>query len=210
MFEWLWWKRNQKMISLKTFQAACPSNATPQEWIAALDAVLPKYDITTNRRIAMFLAQTSHESLDYTARRENLNYSAKGLLATWSTRFTVATANAYARKPELIANKVYGGRLGNSQTGDGWRFRGGGLIQLTGRSNYTAFGATLGMTAEEAVAYVETKRGAIESACWYWRTRELNRLSDLQDLWGVTRLINGGTNGVTDRTNRYNRIIATL
>lgn len=194
------------MITADLFKVACPTNKEPSEWVEALNAILPKYSINTTNRIAMFLAQTGHESSDYKLLIENLNYSAQGLLKTFPKYYTPSLANAHARKPQLIANHVYAGRMGNDRVNDGWTFRGRGLIQLTGRSNHADFGKSIGMTAEQSAAYCETKRGAVESACWFWTANGLNGLADKSDYSSITRRINGGLNGQADRNARLARL----
>jgi putative chitinase len=186
---------------------------TALKWYSAMKEILPKYGITTQRRVAHFLSQTGHESGNYKTMEENLNYSEKALNAVFGRYFGPApkrNAAEYARKPEKIANYVYmdeyrskGGQMGNVQEGDGWRFRGRGLKQLTGRNNYTAFGKSIGMTAEEAAEYVVTEKGALESACWFWDSRNLNSIADSDDVKLMTKKINGGTIGLEDRQKRY-------
>jgi putative chitinase len=186
---------------------------TALKWYSAMKEILPKYGITTQRRVAHFLSQTGHESGNYKVMEENLNYSEKALNAVFGRYFGPApkrNAAEYARKPEKIANYVYmdeyrskGGQMGNVQEGDGWRFRGRGLKQLTGRNNYTAFGKSVGMTAEEAAEYVVTEKGALESACWFWESRNLNSIADSDDVKLMTKKINGGTIGLEDRQKRY-------
>jgi putative chitinase len=186
---------------------------TALKWYSAMKEILPKYGITTQRRVAHFLSQTGHESGNYKTMEENLNYSEKALNAVFGRYFGPApkrNAAEYARKPEKIANYVYmdeyrskGGQMGNVQEGDGWRFRGRGLKQLTGRNNYTAFGKSVGMTAEEAAEYVVTEKGALESACWFWESRNLNSIADSDDVKLMTKKINGGTIGLEDRQKRY-------
>jgi putative chitinase len=186
----------------------------PDIWYPLLAELLPKYEINTALRVAGFLAQCSHESLNFTVLKENLNYSAEGLNATFSKYFIRAgrDASTYARNPEKIANIVYAGRLGNGDTasGDGWRFRGRGVIQLTGRDNYTAFGKTKQLTALETVDYLETSRGALESACWFWKINKLNALADAQDILAMSTKINGGTNGLEDRKVQYKQALRIL
>ena len=186
---------------------------TGLKWYSAMKEILPKYGITTQRRVAHFLSQTGHESGNYKVMEENLNYSEKALNAVFGRYFGPApkrNAAEYARKPEKIANYVYmdeyrskGGQMGNVQEGDGYRFRGRGLKQLTGRNNYTAFGKSIGMTAEEAAEYVVTEKGALESACWFWDSRNLNSIADSDDVKLMTKKINGGDIGLADRQKRY-------
>ncbi len=200
------------MITLNQLKKIIPTNKEPDAWLKVLLEVLPEYGIDTTQRLAGFLAQTAHESADYKLLEENLNYSAEGLVKTWPKRFTAATAGAYARKPEKIANKVYSDRMGNGNeaSGDGWYFRGRGIKQLTGRDNYTAFGKSVGMTAEKAAEYCATKKGAVESAAWFWKTNNLSKFADAGDIVGLTKAINGGTIGIDDRKKRYNNAVAVL
>ena len=180
------------MITLDQFKKMIPTNSAAAEWYQIASDLFPKYGIITDNRIAGFMAQAAHESGDFKVLQENLNYSADGLLKTFGKYFTAATAKEYARKPELIANRVYDdanrkNKLGNTQPGDGWRFRGRGVFQLTGRWNYEKFGKTIGKTAEEAAAYLETKQGAFESALWYWTVNNLNKFADANDIKGMSK-----------------------
>lgn len=183
------------------------------ELFEALSAVLPKYEINTPARVAAFLAECGHESADFTIVQENLNYSAKGLQATWPKRFaTLAEAALHERNPEKIANKVYANRLGNGDeaSGDGWRYRGRGAIQLTGKENYLAFGKFVGKSLDETVTYLETLPGAIESACWFWKRNNLNVLADAKDIDTATKRINGGTIGSLERRARFEENLKVL
>ena len=182
------------------------------EWYTALCDVLPRYEITSVNRVAMFMAQTAHESGGYTALTENLNYQAHGLTGTWPKRFPPDIATAYAHNPEKIANRAYCDRMGNGseESGDGWKFHGRGLIQLTGRANYTKFAQMTGRDLDDAVAYCETPDGAIESACFFWKEEKLNAPSDAGNIEHVTRIINGGTLGLDDRTARFHHAVQIL
>ena len=207
------------MITLEQFSAMIPKNKDPEEWYENVVDMFKKYDITTPLRIAGFMAQCAHESADFTALEENLNYSEKALASVFGRYFGEGKRNPaeYARQPEKIANYVYQdefrskqGAMGNTQPGDGWKFRGRGIKQLTGRNNYTAFGKSVGMTAEEAAEYVATKKGALESACWFWATNKIDRFADADDIVGMSKKINGGTIGLEDRKARYERAKALL
>jgi putative chitinase len=188
-----------------------PGNNKVDEWYDALVDIMPKYGITTERRVAHFLSQCAHESNNFKSLEENLNYSAKSLKAVFGRYFGPAPkrdADEYHRKPEMIANYVYMDefrkyKMGNVNEGDGWLFRGRGLKQLTGRHNYTKFGESVDMTAEEAAAYVATEKGAVESACWFWDTNNLNDIADGDDVKRMTKKINGGSIGLDDRKKRY-------
>ena len=190
----------------------------PDNWYDALCEILPKYGITTERRVAHFLSQCAHESAGFKRLEENLNYSAKALRSVFGRYFgnpPKADADEYARNPEMIANRVYNDtfrkyKMGNVEEGDGWRFRGRGLKQLTGRDNYTRFGKSVGMSAEEASEYVATPAGAIESACWFWDANNLNDIADGDDVKRMTKKINGGSIGLDDRKKRYTNALKVL
>ena len=207
------------MITLEQFSAMIPKNKEAKEWYDVAIDMFEKYEITTPLRIAAFMAQCAHESADFTMLEENLNYREETLLKVFPRYFGAGKRNAaeYAKNPEKIANYVYmdefrskQGAMGNTQAGDGWRFRGRGVKQLTGRNNYTAFAKTVNMTAEQASAYLDTKQGALESACWFWKTNNIARFADADDIVGMTKKINGGTIGLEDRTARYTRAKALL
>jgi len=191
------------VITQAQFMKIFPDAKEPHVWVAALNKLLPVFDI---ENIPAFLAQCGHESQGFTRMVENLNYSAAALLATWPRRFTPETAQKYARKPVEIANKVYSGRLGNGDeaSGDGWNYRGRGVIQITGKANYQEFARELNKTLEEVVIYLETKEGAVDSACWYWQTRNLNAVAG--DIEKLTKAINGGLNGLADRRAYFAKI----
>jgi len=171
-------------------------------WHEVLDQLLPDYDINTPLRVAHFIAQCAHESGNFVFIKENLNYGAPGLMKTFKRYFpTQELAQQYAKQPEKIANRVYANRMGNSDeaSGDGWRYCGRGLIQLTGKDNYTFFAGSLGISVEDASEYLATFEGAAQSACWYWEQNNLNRFADANDVRGLTRAINGGYIGLEDR-----------
>jgi putative chitinase len=193
-------------ITAAVIKKMFPKYKYPEDLAEALTEQFEKYEINTVNRAAGFLAQCGHESAGFTILQENLNYSADGLNKIFKKYFpTVADATPYARNPEKIANKVYGGRMGNGpeSSGDGYKFRGRGAIQLTGRDNYTKFAKSVGLTLEEAVADLETLDGAIESACWFWKTNGLNAICDSDDIVKMTKRINGGTIGLEDRKKHY-------
>ena len=189
-------------------------NPEADAWADAAVEILPKYEITTANRIAGFFAQVGHESAGLKTLEENLFYRAETLDKIFPKYFKNAGRNAaeYAKQPEKIANIVYASRMGNGDTasGDGYKFRGRGAIQLTGRENYTNFGKTIGLTAEQVIDYVQTKKGALESACWYWKSRNLNAACDASDIVKMTKLVNGGTIGLEDRKKHYNEALAIL
>ena len=177
-----------------------------EHWHEAIDQLLPEYDINTPARVAAFVAQCAHESGSFVFIKENLNYKAVSLMKTFGKYFaTQELAAQYANKPEKIANRVYANRMGNGDeaSGDGYRFCGRGLIQLTGRDNYTFFAGSLGIPVEEASKYLATFEGAVQSACWFWETNNLNRFADVGDIKGLTRAINGGYIGLEDRVRHY-------
>lgn len=197
------------MITLDLLTHMCPRTKANilQGFIEPLNTVAEYYDMLENpRRVSGFLAQIAHESGGFNATVENLNYSAKGLMGTFKKYFpTEALAKQYERKPEKIANRVYANRMSNGDeaSGDGYKFCGRGLIQLTGRANYTKFAEDLGISLEETVAYLETPAGAVSSAGWFWDNNNLNQYCDKDDFVTLTKRINGGTIGLEDRMHHY-------
>ena len=180
------------------------------EWFEALEQLLPDYDINTPQRIAAFIAQCAHESGNFRLLKENLNYRAESLCKVFPRYFpNIELARQYAQQPEKIANRVYGGRMGNGDesSGDGFRYRGRGLIQLTGKDNYSWFAASLEMAVEDVPAYLATFEGAAQSACWFWETNSLNKWADAGDIKELTRRINGGYIGLEDRIKHYNHAL---
>lgn len=168
-------------------------------WLEPVRTMLAAADATSPLRASHLLAQVLHESAGFTVLVENMNYSAARLQQVWPTRFTPELARKLERQPARIANHVYGGRLGNTQPGDGWRFRGRGLIQLTGRSNYQAYqNAGGGLVVGDPDLAAEPMEAA-RIAAWYWSSRNLNALADLDDVRAVTVRVNGGTHGLADR-----------
>lgn len=192
-------------ITADLFTRLFPTAKTPELWAAALNQFCPQYGIDTLPRMVAFLAQCGHESCGFTALSENLNYSSTALLRVWPKRFNQETAELYARKPEAIANHVYANRMGNGDeaSGDGWKFRGKGLIQLTGRDNHAAFAKHAGISIDVIGGYLLSIEGAVQSACWFWQTHGCNVYADRGDVKGCTKAINGGLNGLEDRTVRY-------
>ena len=197
------------MVTLELLTAICPKTKRSilEGYVKPFNEVGKHYDLFANsKRIAAFLAQTAHESGGFTAVKENLNYGAKGLMGTFKKYFTnEEIAKQYERQPEKIANRVYANRMknGDEASGDGFKFRGRGLIQLTGRDNYTRFAKASDMTLDEVVAYLETPAGAVASAGWFWDVNKLNIYCDKDDFVGLTRRINGGTIGLADRKHHY-------
>jgi len=182
-------------------------------WIEAFDQLLPDYEINTPKRIAAFIAQCAHESGGFRFLKENLNYKAESLMKTFPKYFSDKdTANAYAKQPVKIANRVYANRMGNGDeaSGDGYKYCGRGLIQLTGKSNYSWFAASLEISPDEASAYLETFEGAAQSACWFWESNNLNVEADAGDIKKMTKKINGGYIGLDDRIKHYEHALHIL
>ena len=182
-------------------------------WYNALNEILPEYNIDTPHRVAAFIAQCAHESGNFRFLQENLNYRAESLMKTWPRHFpTIEVARQYEKQPQRIANKAYASRMGNGDeaSGDGWRYLGRGLIQLTGKTNYTWFAASLEIPVEEAAEYLQTFEGAVQSACWFWETNNLNKEADAGDIKTMTRKINGGFIGLEDRIKHYNHALHVL
>jgi len=195
-------------ITSEQLSAILTHNPHAGDWLDAINTILPTAGIDTPDRVAAFLAQTGHESTDYTRLSENLNYSANGLVATWPARFTAATAAAYARQPEKIANKVYANRLGNGDEGhgDGWKYRGRGILQVTGKTNYARcskaiYGDYRLLDTPEILG--NDKEAALKSACWFWTINQLNELADGRYIRDMTKKINGGFNGLEERIAKF-------
>jgi putative chitinase len=171
------------------------------KWIIPINETSAEYEINTPKRLAAFIAQCAHESSKFTRMEENLNYSAKGLLATFSLYFTGETAARYERKPEMIANRVYANRMDNGpeESGDGWKYRGRGLIQLTGRRNYLAAGLDFGVDFLAFPFLLVEPKYATRTAGWFWKVNKLNALADADDFTMITRKINGGLAGQAER-----------
>lgn len=178
-----------------------------EAWYQAMCDILPAWEIDTIDRVSGFIAQCAHESRNFTVLTENLNYSADALNKIFPKYFKRAGRDAqdYHRQPEKIANVIYANRMdnGDADSGDGWKFRGGGILQLTGRHNYTKFSEAVDKSVDEAVDYVRTKEGALASACWFWSSNHINQYCDSQDIVGMTKRINGGTIGLEDRKKHY-------
>jgi putative chitinase len=196
-------------VTLELLQHMCPKTklSVLEGYVEPLNTVAEYYEMTANpARLAGFLSQTAHESGGFNFIKENLNYSAKGLMTTFKKYFpTEDLAKQYERKPEKIANRVYANRMGNGpeESGDGYRFCGRGLIQLTGRQNYTKLAEDLGITVEETAQYLETPNGAVSSAGWFWDNNNLNSYCDKNDFITLTKRINGGTIGLADRQHHF-------
>lgn len=197
------------MITLRLLKKICPKTRDKvlETYIEPLNTVAEYYDMfENNRRIAGFLAQIAHESGGLSVIKENLNYSVQGLRNVFPKYFpNDDIAKQYARKPEKIANRVYANRMGNGpeESGDGYKYCGRGLIQLTGKQNYTKFAEDLDMSIDDTIAYLETPNGAVASAGWFWDNNKLNQYCDKDDFITLTKRINGGTIGLQDRLHHY-------
>jgi putative chitinase len=209
------------MLTLSQLKQLLPKNKYVEHWHHALSQLLPDYDINTANRIAAFVAQCSHESGGFTTLKENLNYKPQSLRRLFSKYFPDdATANQYCARPnkqEAIANRVYANRMGNGDesSGDGYRYCGRGLIQLTGRSNYQSFADSIEVDGrplkiDEVPEYLATFEGAAQSACWFWETNKLNQWADAGDILTLTKRINGGTIGLEDRKKHYEHALHVL
>lgn len=204
------------IINLQQLKQMIPTNKTPEDWLNLINKYFAEYYITTPKRIAGFMAQAGHESSDFKDLIENMNYSWTALRKTFPRYFpTDALAKEYERKPELIANRVYDdalriNKIGNTRPGDGWKFIGRGIFQLSGRWNYEKFARAINMPTDEAAVYLTTKEGAIHAACWFWRNKGCQVLADKGDIKGMSKAVNGGDIGLADRTKRYNRNLEVL
>lgn len=185
-------------------------NVYVNDWYNSLSEYLPQHDITTPERIAAFISQCSHESANFTRLTENLNYRWESLRRVFPKYFpNDKIAKQYEKNQKAIASRVYANRMGNGTeaSGEGWAYKGRGLIQLTGKSNYQAFANFAGISLAETPAFLETTDGAVLSACWYWETNSLNRYADVSDIKGLTKAINGGYNGLDDRIEKFNKVM---
>jgi putative chitinase len=200
-------------LTLDQLKQVIPKNQYVTYWHHALEQLLPQYEINTPDRIAAFLAQCAHESGGFVFIKENLNYKWASLRKVFPKYFpTDALAQQYEKQPQKIANRVYANRMGNGpeESGDGWKFCGRGLIQVTGRDNYSWFAASLQISPEEASEYMETFEGAAQSACWFWESNNLNQWADKRDILTLTKRINGGTIGLEDRKKHYEHCLHIL
>jgi len=187
--------------------------ASAELWVSHVNTALGMCGCTTPEHVAQWIAQIGHESGGMSRLVESLNYTPNGLMQTWPSRYTESLALNHGRgvhsaDQEAIAEHVYGGRLGNVHAGDGYRFRGRGLIQVTGRANYRECGMAIGHDLEQEPSLLELRSTGAASTAWYWRKHRLTGLNG--DVLRVTRLINGGTNGLTDRQTRYERALSVL
>jgi putative chitinase len=178
-----------------------------EKWLDPLNQTFIKYNISTTQRQAAFIGQCQHESNNFRTLEENLHYSADGLMHTWPSRFPSAdVAQQYANNPEKIANKVYAGRMGNTEEGDGWKFHGRGLIQLTGRENYDNCGKGIGAVLADKPQLLVEPYYACMSAGWFWNKKGLNDLADKRDYPEMTKRINGGLLELADRIAKINKV----
>jgi putative chitinase len=202
-------------LTKQQLQQLLPKNKFVDHWYEVLSQLLPDYEINTPQRIAAFIAQCSHESGGFTTIKENLNYRPESLVKLFSKYFDLPTAQRYCALPnkqEAIANRIYASRMGNGDeaSGDGYKYCGRGLIQLTGKDNYFWFSASLGITPEDASEYMATFEGAAQSACWFWENNKLNQWADAGDILTLTKRINGGTIGLEDRIKHYEHALHVL
>ena len=200
-------------FTLADLKSIIGNNQYADHWYDAICKICPDYQIDTPQRLAAFLAQCAHESGGFVFLKENLNYKAASLRKVFPKYFPDdAIAAAYANKGEMIANRVYGNRMGNGDeaSGDGFRYCGRGLIQLTGKNNYESFADSIETPVEEVPAYLATFEGAVQSACWFWETNNLNQWADKGDILTLTKRINGGTIGLEDRKKHYEHALHVL
>ena len=200
-------------ITRDQLNSIIPGNQYLDKWLECLNTILPEYEIDSPQRVAAFLAQCAHESGGFKAIKENLNYKAESLMKVFPKYFpNQELAEQYAHNQEAIANRVYGGRMGNGDehSGDGYAYCGRGLIQLTGHDNYKAFADSLSSSMEEIVEFLQTFEGCVQSACWFWETNDLNTLADSGDIKAMTKRINGGYIGLEDRVKHYEHALEVL
>jgi len=193
-------------LTLEQLKQLLPKNKYVEHWHHVLEQLLPDYEINTPQRIAAFIAQCAHESGEFSTIKENLNYKWESLRKIFSKYFpNDALAQQYAHQQEKIANRIYANRMGNGpeESGDGYRYCGRGLIQLTGKSNYQSFADSLEMDVNDVPDYLATFEGAAQSACWFWESNNLNKFADTGDILNMTKRINGGTIGLEDRKAHY-------
>ena len=197
-------------ITREQLQACIGNNPYLDNWVHALNEILPDYEINTPQRVAAFIAQCAHESGGFKFLTENLNYRAVTLRKVFPKYFpSDELAQAYEKQPAKIANRIYGGRMGNGpeESGDGWKFCGRGLIQLTGKDNYSRYAQSLEISLDEASEHLTTFEGCVQSAAWFWENNNLNDLADKGDILTMTKRINGGTLGLDDRTKHYHHAL---
>lgn len=215
---------------IEQLKAAGIKHEVAERWLPHVQKALARFGIESDRQVAAWLAQTAHESGGYTMLVENLNYRATTLAACWPNRFAelgpdkkpkrtekgalipTKVAESIAGKPELIANMVYSKRMGNgpAESGEGWKYRGRGLKQLTGKDNYTRCGQALELDLVANPDLLLEPEGAALSAAWFWSVNKCGPLADADDFVGLTKKINGGTIGLADREKRYKSVLASI
>ena len=200
-------------FTVEQLKQMVPGNPYIDHWHEAFCEILPDYEINTKSRVAAFIAQCAHESGGFKAIKENLNYKAESLCRVWPRYFpNIDVARQYAQQPEKIANRAYANRMGNGpeESGDGWKFCGRGLIQLTGKDNYTRYAQSLEIGLDEASEHLTTFEGCVQSAAWFWEANNLNQWADAGDMLTLTKRINGGTLGLEDRIKHYQHALHVL
>lgn len=204
------------MLTLNQLKQLLPRNQHVSYWHHALEQLLPDYEINTPRRMAAFIAQCAHESAQFTVLKENLNYKPMSLRKLFPKYFdTDELAQQYCSKPNkqaAIANRIYANRMGNGDesSGDGYRFSGRGLIQLTGRATWQEFADSIETSLTDLDEYMQTFEGACQSACFFWESRKLNQYADTGDILTLTKKINGGVIGLEDRKKHYEHALHIL
>lgn len=182
-----------------------------EKWLDPINVTFAKYDISTPIRQAFFIGQCSHESDNFRVLEEDLNYSANELMRVWPSRFPdLSVASKFAHNPEKIANKVYAGRMGNTEENDGWKYHGRGVIQLTGKDNYENAGKSIGLNLLEYPDMLIYPKFAALSAGWYWNKKGLNALADTKDFDTMTERINGGLIGLDERKAKIAKALSIL
>jgi putative chitinase len=202
-------------ITLDTFKKAVPLCKDPTKWLEAFNSKLPSSTINTKLRLCAFIAQCAHESSNFNILQENLNYSAKGLKVTFPKYFvTDETALMFERQPAKIANRVYADRMGNGteMSGEGYKYRGRGIIMLTGRDNYLKLSSAIGIDNKYTVNpdLLMKPEDAIDAALWFWNKNNLNQFADKSDMITLTKRINGGLIGIDERIANYKRALVAL
>ena len=204
--------KNIPFLTPEILKQVLQNNPNYPEWFDLLQKFLPQYDVNTPFRVAAFLANTAHETGNYTILEENLNYSKDRLLKIFKKYFNEANVDKYANKKILIVSRVYANRMGNGseESQEGYIYRGKGLIQITGKDNTTALSKAINKSLSETSKYLLTKEGALVGSLYYWKTNNINRLADLNDIAKVRKAVNGGAIGIEDTTLRYNKALKLL
>lgn len=205
------------MITSDIFNNIFPNADDIDDWVEVLNNHLPDYNINTPERVAAFISQCGVETAGWTKFEENMNYSADRMMVVWPKIFNRELANQCNRKPQLVANFAYANRMGNGspESGDGWKYRGRGLIHLTGKKNYTSFATdTFGERAQEIIdnpdLVVDDKNVSLATALWFWDINNINSIADQQDIKRITRIVNGGLNGFSERVTLYGKVLSLL